>query len=147
MRRDKNGGYLFLWCLLVLSLSINSCILVKKDNTKNLNIEESFGIKIMGLRLSADGYMLDLRFRVMDPERSKPFFDHTVKPYLVDKRTGGRFSILDAPKIGSLRQMPKTPEINKVYFILFANPGKFLKKGDILSLVVGNIRIDNIIIE
>jgi hypothetical protein len=110
-------------------------------------VESSYGVRILGLRLSAEGYILDLRFKVLEPEKARPLFDHRIKPYLVDKKTGARFLVPDSPKIGSLRQMPEKPESGRNYFILFANPGKFLKRGDKVTLVIGDFREDNIIIE
>lgn len=91
--------------------------------------------------------MIDLRFKVIEPEKAKPIFDYKLKPYLIDTRTGARFLVPDSPKIGSLRQVPEFPESKKNYFILFANPGRYLKKGDKVSLVIGDFRIDDIIIE
>lgn len=134
----------FLLWLVFLMLTINSCSTVSH---RLGNPEESFGIKILSLRLSAEGYMIDLRFKVIEPEKAKPIFDYKLKPYLIDARTGARFLVPDSPKIGSLRQMPKFPESKKDYFMLFANPGRYLKKGDEVSLVIGDLVVGGIIIE
>ncbi len=132
--------------LLTTIFIANSCV-PSRLKTDEIPADQILGIRIVSLRLSAEGYMLDLRFMVKEPERAKLLFNHKVKPYLIEKRTGARFLVPDSPKIGSLRQISKLPEPGKIYFILFANPGRFLKKGDRVYLVIGDLRTDEIIIE
>ncbi|RMG84918.1 MAG: hypothetical protein D6708_16425, partial [Candidatus Dadabacteria bacterium] len=35
-------------------------------------VREKWGIEVVGVMLSAGGYMLDFRYRVVDPEKAKP---------------------------------------------------------------------------
>ena len=43
-------------------------------------IARTWGIRIESLRLSASGYMLDFRYRVVDERRAKPLFERKIKP-------------------------------------------------------------------
>lgn len=107
------------------------------------------GIKIHGLVLSSAGYMLDLRYRVIDVEKAAPLMDRKVKPYLLVVATGARLEIPDTPKVGMLRQMPRNNDVVKKrdYFIMFANPGHRLHEGDKVDLFVGDTRIENLSIQ
>jgi hypothetical protein len=50
------------------------------------------------------------------------------------------------PKIGSLRATRK-PEANKNYFILFANPAGYVKKGNKVKVVVGDFEAGDLIVK
>lgn len=99
------------------------------------------GIEIEGLRLSAAGYMLDLRYTVVDPDAASPFLDRSVEPHLVDMKTGAMLPIPVTPKLGALRQTASghRVEAGRTYFMLFKNPGRALRPGDQVKLVVGDI--------
>jgi len=51
-------------------------------------LEKTWGVKILGVRLSAAGHLLDFRYRVTDPEKAVPLFHRKTKPYLVDEASG-----------------------------------------------------------
>ena len=62
-----------------------------------LRLEETWGIQVEGIRLSAAGYMLDFRYRVLDPEKAAALFDRKTKPYLIDQESGAKFMIPPYP--------------------------------------------------
>lgn len=90
--------------------------------------------------------MLDFRYRVLDPEKAMPLFDRKIKPYLVDEATGAMFVVPEPPKVGALRTTRK-PVPDRNYFIMFANPGKFVKPGNKVTIVIGDFRAENLIVQ
>jgi hypothetical protein len=110
------------------------------------NPEKNAGIKIVSLRPTGAGQMLDLRFQVVDPEKSKAVLDKTKKAYLLDGKTGKTLPI-PVTKAGPMRQTTPKPEAGRVYFMLFANPGGMVKEGSRVSLVIGDFRKDDIIVD
>jgi hypothetical protein len=104
-------------------------------------------VEVVALRLSAAGYMLDLRYRVKDPDRAAAFFDKQAERYLIDEVTGARFGVPRSPKVGPLRQLPHSADPARICFTLFANPGRRIKTGDRLTLAVGDLRIPNLVVE
>jgi len=106
-------------------------------------IEEQWGIQIEGIRLSAEGYMLDFRYRVTDPEKAKALFDRREKPYLIDQATGAKFIVPGPPKVGPLRTS-NPPQTDRTYFILFANPGRYVKQGNKVTVVIGDFRAEDL---
>lgn len=109
--------------------------------------EGKLGIRMEGLRLSAAGYILDFRYRVLDPELAAPLLDRKIRPYLLDEATGAQLGVPDTAKLGQLR----TTGRNKVtaeqdYFILFANPGRIVQSGNRMTLVMGDLRIENLVV-
>ena len=107
---------------------------------------ERWGVKVLQIRLSAEGYMLDLRYRVLDAGKAAPLFSRELKPYLIDEATGAKFLVPEPPKVGALRTT-RPPQPGKNYFIIFANPGKYVKKGSKVTVVIGDFRAENLIVE
>jgi hypothetical protein len=104
------------------------------------------GIRILHLRPIAQGHMIDLRFRVTDPVKAKPFLDRQNKSYLIDQQTGKALPV-PITKAGPMRQSTMEPEAGRIYFSFFSNPLVFLKPGSKVTLAVGDIRIRDIVIE
>jgi len=109
--------------------------------------EEQLGIKVEALRWSADGYMLDFRYRVVDPEKALLIMDRSVKPYVIDEASGARFLIPSSPKVGPMRQTTRRPEAGRMYWLLFANPAKYIKPGNQVTVVVGDYRLEHLVVE
>jgi len=105
------------------------------------------GVEVLGLNLSAAGYMLDFRYRVSDPEKAAPFLDRRVKPYLIDQASGAKLRVPNPPKVGPLRQHSLKRSAGRTYFALFANPGRFVKAGDKVTLVAGDCRLANLVVK
>jgi hypothetical protein len=110
---------------------------------------KELGIRITALRLTAAGYMVDVRYRVTDPVRAKRLVERKSRElFLVDEATGMRLAVPNTPKLGTLRQRP-TGELrtDRDYFVLFANPGRHLRQGDRVTLVAGATRIAHLALE
>jgi hypothetical protein len=107
---------------------------------------KQWGIEVQSLSLSAADYMLDFRYTVTDPEKAEGIFKRSIKPYLVDIETGAKFIVPSPPKVGPLRQTTRRPEIGKIYYMMFANPGKFLTKGKAVDIVIGDYVASNLVI-
>ncbi|MBA4371552.1 MAG: hypothetical protein C0402_01680 [Thermodesulfovibrio sp.] len=114
---------------------------------KPATVEEQWGIQVKRISLTANGHMLDLRYKVIDPVKAKPFLAAGVTPQLIDARSGAKMGVPTTPKMGSLRQKTRAPEAGREYFMLFGNKGGLIRVGSKVSLVVGDAKIDNIIVE
>jgi hypothetical protein len=91
--------------------------------------------------------MLDFRYRVLDPEKALTMMDRSIKPYVIDEASGARFVIPSSPKVGPMRQTTRRPEVGRSYWMLFANPARFIKSGNLVTVVVGDIRLEHIRVE
>lgn len=110
------------------------------------SLEAKWGVKVLSIKLSAEGYMLDFRYRVIDAEKAAPLFDRNIKPYLVDESTGAMFVVPEPPKVGALRNTRK-PQPERNYFIMFANPGRYVKKGNMVTVVNGDFKAEHLVVE
>lgn len=114
--------------------------------TARPGIEEKCGIRILSIRPSAAGQMIDFRYQVLDSEKASLFLKRQVEPYLIDQETGARLPV-PRSKLGPLRQTSVRSEENRHYFILFGNPGGLVKRGSKVTLVIGDQKIENLVVE
>jgi hypothetical protein len=108
--------------------------------------EERWGVKVLGVRRTANAYMLDFRFRVTDPAKATPLLARTAKPFLVDEATGTTLGVPSAPRVGSLRAKGN-PEANRSYFILFGNSRGLVKKGSKVTVGIDDFKVEGLEVE
>jgi len=121
--------------------------IVQTTEEDKRSLEQEWGVELRGIRLSAADYMLDFRYRVIDPKKAAPLLSRNVKPYLIDQESGARLIVPTPPKVGSLQQKSSQPVAGKIYFIIFSNPGKLVKKGNKVTVVIDNFKAENLIVE
>ena len=142
--------FLCLWVALVLGQSTGwSAVADDKDiGTKvqsSSNIEEKWGVKIVSIRLTAAGKMLDYRFRVVDPDKAMALMKRGDNAYLIDQATGKKMPV-PRTKVGPMRQTGSKPKKGFVYPILFTNLGRIVKPGSKVTVVLGDFRVENLIV-
>jgi hypothetical protein len=108
---------------------------------------EDLGIEIIAVRTTAAGSMLDFRFKVLDKEKAMPFFLKELKPHLIDEKTGATLQVPVPAKGGPMRPTSRDPRVGITYFMLFGNPGKYVKPGQLVSIVVGEHHLKHIVVE
>ena len=111
-------------------------------------VSAEWGIEIVAVRTTAAGMMIDFRYRVIDPDKALIFLDRTVDAYLVDQASGRALEV-PTGKIGPLRQTNRAgkPKAGRIYFMLFSNPGRMIEPGSEVTLVIGDFRAEDLIVE
>ncbi len=143
-KKGRHMSHLIWWLLLSLLLTGRGNSLATEDVRSAMEMQ--WGVKVLSIRLSAEGYMLDFRYRVLDSEKAAPLFDRKIKPYLVDEATGAVLAVPEPPKVGALRNTRK-PQPDRNYFVLFANPGRYVQKGKKVSVVIGDFKAEHLLVE
>jgi hypothetical protein len=115
--------------------------------TTDATMTERWGIKVIGIRRTAADYMLDFRYTVLDPQKMTMLMDRKIKPHLIVERTGQKLQVPISAKIGPLRQAAKFAKAGRNYFVFFANPGRTVKKGDRVSIVIGDFTAKHLVVE
>jgi hypothetical protein len=111
-----------------------------------LRFKRTWGVDVEGVKVVSSGYMLAFRYRVLDAEKAKPLSEKKTRPYLIDEATGISLSVPAMEKVGELRQSV-TPVVGRSYFMIFGNPGKVVRSGSRVSVVIGNFHIDGLVAE
>jgi len=105
-----------------------------------------WGIDSLSVKWAESGEMIRFAFRVIDAEKAKPLNDKKAEPSLIDAQAGVSLVIPSLEKVGQLRQSG-TPEAGKSYWMAFSNKGRLVKRGDRVSVVIGNFRADGLVVD
>lgn len=111
---------------------------------------ENLGVELVGVRLSASDFLIDLRYRVKDVVKAQALLERKLQPVLVNEVTGDRYYIPQVPKVGALRQSAtaKQPaQLDRVYFMLFANPDRKLRSGEKVTLYAGDTVVKGLVVQ
>lgn len=114
---------------------------------EDISVPQTIGLEPQSIRLASAGYVLDFRYRVVHPERAAGVINKTTQPYLIDEATGFSVRVPAPPKIGPLRHTGNNLAAGRTYFILFANPARKIKSGDRVTVVLGEHRIEHLIVQ
>jgi len=120
--------------------------LMQPDPAFPEELKEKWGVEIIGVSSTSGGYMLDFRFRVLDAQKSLSLFDHRIKPYVVAEKSHIKLPVPMAAKVGALRPTNRGKNIkaDKIYYMVFANPDHHVKKGEKVSVVIGDFRAEGL---
>lgn len=116
----------------------------QQDQAAKEQLLEKWGIEITALRLTAADHMIDFRYRVLDKDKAAPLHKRQVKPYLLHQKSGKVLSVPNTAKVGALRNS-YMPQKGRIYWMFFGNSG-LVKKGDKVSVVIGDFRAENLIV-
>ncbi len=92
------------------------------------------------------GELIRFSYRVLDPERAKALNDKQTEPALIAPDVHAKLVIPSLEKVGQLRQS-STPESGKSYWMAFSNPQRTVKRGDRVSVVIGQFQADGLVVE
>lgn len=109
----------------------------------------NLGVELVSVGLSASGFMIDVRYRVVDALKAQALAERKVSPTLINQASGDRYYVPNVPKIGPLRQSATTKQpvlAGRVYFMLFANPDRRLRQGEKVSLHVGDAVVEDLLV-
>jgi len=144
---------LFCLAILVIVAPSSSCATVSEGQVAESaaaaeppGIEEQWGIEITSLRLTANGHMLDYRYRVLDAEKATDLFKRQIKPYLIHQASEKVMAVPETAKLGPLRNS-NIPQEGKIYWMFFGNAGKIVQPGDKVTVVIGEFRVEDIVVE
>ncbi|MBI5501411.1 MAG: hypothetical protein HY907_14290 [Deltaproteobacteria bacterium] len=107
-------------------------------------LEEQWGVEILGVMRTSGGYMLDFRYRVLDPVKAAPILDRGKRSTLLDEATGAVSFVPTSPTVGPLRQTSLKPEAGRIYFQFFTNPAAEIEVGDLVTVEIGDFRAEHV---
>lgn len=102
-------------------------------------LRDKWGIESHGVRLTSAGYMLDFRYRVVDAQKAAALLDRRTKSYVMVEKSDAKLGVPVSAKIGALRSSTKQIRAERNYFIMFSNPGRHVKPGDRVQVVIGDL--------
>ena len=119
---------------------------IQQSKQQKQELSEKWGIELVAMRCTAYGHMLDFRYRVLDAEKAAPLFVRKTKPYLIHQGSGKALAVPNTAKLSSLRNS-NIPQQGRTYWMFFGNSHGVVKKGDKVTVAIGDFRATDIEVE
>jgi hypothetical protein len=100
-------------------------------------LESKWGVQISALRISAAGNVIDFRYRVTDADKASALGNPKSRAELRDRATGKSLHVPNT-KVGQMRSTGQRLAAGRTYTALFTNPGKVVKPGNKVDIVIGD---------
>ncbi len=133
--------------LLLICFSTASANQMMKAEKKLLGPEEKWGIKVLGIRTTAAGYMLNFRYKIVNAEKVSSLMGPRTKPYMIHQETGFKFKVPQMAKVGALYQRMSKAIPDRTYFALFENPNLLAKPGSKVTVVMGEFEVKDLVVQ
>jgi hypothetical protein len=111
-----------------------------------VDLAAQWGVEVTSIRMTANDHMIDYRYRVLDADKATDLFKRQIKPFLIHQETGKVFAVPETAKLGPLRNS-NTPQEGKIYWMFFGNVGNLVQSGDKVTVVIGDFRVEDLIVE
>jgi hypothetical protein len=106
----------------------------------------TWGVDELSVKLAESGQLVRFNYRVIDKVKAAALNSRASSPEMLDEVAHVVLEVPTMEKVGPLRQsMP--PEEGMIYWILFSNKGEFVKAGHQVSVLIGPVRIDGLVVQ
>lgn len=105
-----------------------------------------WGVDSLAVKWTESGEVIKFTYQVLDADKAKTLNDKKNEPSLIDPQAGVKLVVPSLEKVGQLRQSA-TPEDGKSYWMAFSNKGRRVKRGDRVSIVIGQFRADGLVVD
>jgi hypothetical protein len=105
-----------------------------------------WGVDSLGVKSVESGEVIRFTYHVLDGDKAKALNDKKAEPFLIDPRARVKLVVPSLENVGQLRQSG-TPEAGKSYWMAFSNKGRLVKRGDQVSVVIGQFRADGLVVQ
>ena len=105
-----------------------------------------WGVDQLSVRAVESGELIKFSYRVLDAEKAKTLNDKANEPALYDPAIHAKLVVPSLEKVGQLRTS-STPEAGRIYWMAFSNPGRVVKRGDRVNVVIGRFQISGLLVE
>ncbi len=104
--------------------------------------ESQTGVRLVRVSVTSGGGMLDLRYQVLDPDRAVVVHDVDNPPAVIDSASGAEMRI---PWMDHSHQ--KELHAGVTYYTLLMNAGGKIARGNEVSIVLGGVRLDHVVVQ
>jgi hypothetical protein len=105
-----------------------------------------WGVDSLSVKAVESGELIRFTYHVLDADKAKTLNDKKIEAFLIAPGAQIRLSVPSLEKVGQLRQS-STPEAGKSYWMAFANPGRRVKRGDHVNVVIGQFQAEGLVVE
>ena len=106
----------------------------------------TWGVDQLSVQLAQSGELVRFSYRVADAAKAKALNEKASSPYLMDEEVHAVLQVPTMEKVGPLRQS-EPPVYGKSYWMVFSNKGNIVKAGHRVSVVIGQFRVDGLVVQ
>jgi len=114
--------------------------------TPSAQLADTWGVEVASIRLTANNHMIDYRYKVLDAGKATDLFKRQIKPYMIHQESGRVLAVPETAKLGPLRNS-NTPQNDRIYWMFFGNADYLVKAGDKVTVVIGDYRVEDLVVE
>jgi len=111
-----------------------------------LYYREVWGVDSLQVRYTESGEIVRFSYRVVDGEKARALNDKQNVPFLNAPDVHVQLVVPALENVGQLRQTG-TPIPGKLYWMAFSNPGRSVKPGELVNVVIGPFHADGLIVQ
>ncbi len=121
-------------CLLILLLALAAGSLARAGSQEfqQIDFRNDWGVEPIFLRVTANGYMVEFRYRVIDTEKALVLAARKIElmPRLKAMKSNARLAVPFFTTVGFIKSNRRFLKKGKNYTTFFANQGEHMLKGD-----------------
>lgn len=101
-------------------------------------VEQRLGIRIRFIAVTAAGGLVELRYEVVDAEKAAGLLDVAGRPALIAEDSGAVLTMHVRPEVRSL-------DAGRSYSFLFANTRNAIRPGSLVTVALGDLRLEHLV--
>jgi hypothetical protein len=105
-----------------------------------------WGVDSISVKAVESGELIRFSYRVLDADKARALNDKKIDAFLIAPEAKIRLSVPSLEKVGQLRQS-STPEAGRSYWMAFSNPGRRVRHGDRVNVVIGQFNAEGLVVE
>ncbi len=105
-----------------------------------------WGIDSLSVKAAESGELIRFTWRVLDPSKARLLNDEKIEPFLIDPAAQVKLVVPEVPFMGKMR-VKNTPEAGASSWMAFSNPGNAVKRGDRVNVVIGQFRVNGLVVQ
>jgi hypothetical protein len=117
-------------------LCVNPAWSVDSTSARQIDLAADWGIQPVHLRITAQGYMIEFRYRVIDEDKALILSDRQNFPSMLSMKSRARFSVPYGSTVGYLKSNRKFLKPGKQYIVMFSNENRHMLPGDQVRIQV-----------
>jgi hypothetical protein len=100
----------------------------------------------MSVKAAESGELIKFTWNVLDGNKAKLLNDEKIELLPIDTAARVKVVVPELPFMGKMR-VKSAPEAGLTYSMAFSNPGRVVKPGDRVNVVIGQFHVDGLVVE
>jgi hypothetical protein len=105
-------------------------------------LAERSGVRLVRVAVTGGGGLLDLRYKVVDPDKAAAVHEDGTPPAIIDERTG---LVLNRLLMGHAHHGELKPAVS--YYLVFENTGNWVRRGSKVTVLLGDAQVEHVVVK